>query len=487
MTLTGPDGKTSARAWVTSPRGTLYNSGRPETPDRQYWPKAYQDPDRDLDKLTLEALRSHSRRLKANCGVVAGAIKRKAEYSAGNAWKPSYRGPAGKDWGNVAEAYLRDWYDKCDIAGRSVNFVVGLGLASEAIDVDGDCAVMKTSDPESGAARIQWLAAHRIGERRIASPPLKEGWTSDEYGRIFDAKGRHRQWVVRAPDVDGMDYGASDKYIDVSSITLAYEPEWFGAARGVPKLASAINHLRDLQDFEKFELLAAKASAAITVVESNEEGGPDFGIRNRDPGDEKKLPIYQEMVGGLYRYFRAGSGGKIDSFQHDRPTASLYSAADYLYRTAFSALGWPSELAWNSSDIGGANTRMVISMAMRTVKSRQATLRLLAREITLYGLGAGIARDEIPWADGWWKGWDWSMPPTLSVDAGRDRAAELNDYRAGIVNLTDILADSGEDIEDHFNTRAHEEKLRKRIAEESGLPIDAFGIVAMPGQGAPTP
>jgi hypothetical protein len=72
-----------------------------------------------------------------------------------------------------------------------------------------------------------------------------------------------------------------------------------------------------------------------------------------------------------------------------------------------------------------------------------------------------------------WYLWEPTLPPRLSVDGGRERTADQNDYRLGIRNLTDILEEQGLDTDVQLLARATEVAKRKKIAEEVGK---AYGV-----------
>jgi hypothetical protein len=174
---------------------------------------------------------------------------------------------------------------------------------------------------------------------------------------------------------------------------------------------------------------------------------------------------WTDFAGGLIKYFRAGTGGKIETLQSHRPTTENAAFMDRLIRNACSAIDWPYEVAWNPSGLSGTNSRLVISQAMRAVEDRQSLMKPVALRMLRYGIAKFIALGELPESKDWAK-WDFTIPSKLSVDQGRDRAANLNDFRAGILNYTDILTEKGEEIQNKLYERALEVAMRKTIARE---------------------
>ena len=58
------------------------------------------------------------------------------------------------------------------------------------------------------------------------------------------------------------------------------------------------------------------------------------------------------------------------------------------------------------------------------------------------------------------------MPPRMTVDYGRDKHQDREDYKAGLTNLGDILEEQGLDIDQHYYNRAMEAAKRKLAAAE---------------------
>jgi hypothetical protein len=137
-----------------------------------------------------------------------------------------------------------------------------------------------------------------------------------------------------------------------------------------------------------------------------------------------------------------------------------------LIRNAMAGINWPYELAWDISALGGANTRFIISTAMRSVEDRQDLLRPVAKRAIGYACAKAVKQGILPPSKDWWR-WGFTLPPRMTADFGRDAAAQRDDYLNGIINLTDICAERGEDIDVHIRERKEEnDKL-----EAAGLPF----------------
>jgi hypothetical protein len=72
--------------------------------------------------------------------------------------------------------------------------------------------------------------------------------------------------------------------------------------------------------------------------------------------------------------------------------------------------------------------------------------------------------------------WDFSMPPRLTVDDGREAKAELEGLRAGTINLDEVLAGRGVGAHDFHRRRAEiaakRELARREMSEKYEVEID---------------
>ena len=156
----------------------------------------------------------------------------------------------------------------------------------------------------------------------------------------------------------------------------------------------------------------------------------------------------EELSGGLIKYFRANSGSKLEFLKNERPGESWESFMNRLIRNAYSGANWPYEMSWDSTALGGANIRLIVSKAMRAVQDRQDLFLPAARRIIGYAIAKAIKSGRLEYDADWWR-WGFAMPTKLTVDYGRDAKAQRDDYAAGLVNLAEILAERGVSLDTH--------------------------------------
>jgi hypothetical protein len=177
------------------------------------------------------------------------------------------------------------------------------------------------------------------------------------------------------------------------------------------------------------------------------------------------VTVEQIPGGGNAKYFRAGTGSKIEQLKNERPSVQLDAFMDRLIRNACVGAGWPFELTWDASKLGGANVRLLIAKAMRAVEDRQDLLRPPAKRCVGYAVAKAIKQGILEGFDDWYN-WDFGMPARMTADYGRDSKADLADLEAGVTTLEDILGEEGKDLSAHIAKRA---AINKQLSA-AGLP-----------------
>lgn len=216
-----------------------------------------------------------------------------------------------------------------------------------------------------------------------------------------------------------------------------------------------------------YEKKAAALCSAIGLVETNETGGPDMNdpsVRLRGGGAQGGAHE-QSILGGMVKYFRTGTGGSLQTLQSDRPSEGWNRLMDRLIRNAYSGIGWPYELSWDSRELNAGAVRLVVARAMRSVQDRQDLVRPVARRCVGYAIAKAIKRGDLPPNDEWYK-WGFTMPARMSVDYGRDSNAIREDLKQRVISISDVCEERG------MTSQQLVERLNadKALFNASGLP-----------------
>jgi capsid protein len=351
-----------------------------------------------------------------------------------------------------------------DVRGGMFNFKTDLRLLSTQTDVDGEIYVFLT-ETDTGFPQIQLIPSTMVGQRN-AKPLVEDGPYKGLQicqGVIINDKGTAVAYRVLGQKVDDdKDYSARD-------LIQIGDPKTSDQVRFFPAFTHAILDLKDLRLIQGNEKIISIIASTIGLIEQNELGTAD----PNDPANFLRKTNNQFMLGtdsigpqittknynGVStQYFRAGTGSKLEQLKNERPGDVWDKFMNRLIRNACVGMGWPYELTWDASALGGANVRLLVSKAMRTVEDRQDLLRPVARRIVGYAVAKAIKMGALPPNPEWYE-WDFSMPPNMSVDYGREAVAELNDYKFGLKNMADILSEQGIDLEDHVAARIRENEM----------------------------
>lgn len=452
---------------VNSRQLSLHDATR-NSGERPSWPVLTGGIHEHTSYFDHRVMLSAARRLWVNNDVLKGATFQKAMHAIGRAWEPEFVGEH-KEWGDGATKWLSDeWYKIGNTAGENFDFKTWLYLCSVSIDRDGETGTLLT-ETATGYPQIQSIPAHRIGvrnnERVVAAGPYKG--MRIESGAILSGTGRAIAFRVLGSTA------AQDQDISADDLIVKFDPEWMDQRRGQSAFTGSINALRDSIQSESWELRAQLMASAFGLVEHNESGSFDpsdpsaalDGVAAETTGFST-----QTLEGGLIRYFKAGTGSKIESIGSDRPGETWENFQDRVIRKALMGMSWPYSLCWKPDGQNGTQERAEIEKARASIKDRQDLLETMACRVVGYAVSKAINLKIIPPYPGKDLGgflkWKFTFPPLFSIDNGRDGQSRREDYKLGHLNTKHILAERGEKLIPHLYERAHEIADAKLIAEE---------------------
>ena len=436
---------------------------------------------RDIAELMVEnrqkMLLGDSRYIYQSFSTVSGAVKQKANYVYGNAWRlQSFS--ANTEFAMAVEEDFVKIDRLLDTRGSAFSFRKSAWLGSKTIDVDGDYFIVLTENAKTGFPKLQYLEAHRVGsfglngghtvtDGRYKGMRIFAGVIVDEYMQPI---------AYRVQDESNKD-GHRD--VNANSMIHVGDLEWFSQSRGQPSVAAAILDWYDLAETRDAEKIAEKVNSALTLVESNESGRQDMGnsIVNPSPGSDGRLQT-QLMDSGLIRYIK--NGGSLKAHQSNRPSDQWLNFTKLVESSAFYALGWRREML-DSSAIGGAGVRGFAADINKSIASRCEIIEAGMKRAAMYVIAKRAKQGvygELP--EDWWK-FGFTKPAQFTVDEGRMRAADIADLRAGLTTEDHIVEARGMNYEELVRKRAANVVMKKRIAEENGLNPVELGTTAMPG------
>lgn len=426
------------------------------------WPA---DQKKVMTVFDRQELTRKMRWLAVNSGLIRQMISDNVMYAIGD----GIRGQAAsKDeaWNDLAEHYFLDWANKpCDITGR-FNFWECQQIACRKVDVDGEMFVLKTFSTD-GVAKIQLIESHRVGTSAAAmgAPEgMFDGIMFNKYGAVIGYN------VIRS---DG-----STRLVPANSMLHLHHPENVSGARAYSPMQHSINNLIDILEILSMEKLAVKTAGDITRTITRENPQFDgttadfeaFGMRPQDypQGVYDNPEQVGSFIGG--KILSLAPGEKLESFQSQRPNASFTGFIEHLQKDSTAGV-LPYQFTADPNGIGGAAIRLVVSKAERHFGARQHMF--MTRFLTPvwgYVISNAISRGDLPPNDEWYKV-NWVTPRRVTVDAGRESAANQKDIAMGLKTLSDHFSELGMDPKEEIRRRASDAKLLKDTADEFGVPV----------------
>ena len=449
---------------------------------RPYWHPHTQSIRKEVGIGEWKRIVSASNQLYWNFGVVAGAIEDKSMLAVGRQWLPVFQGE-DREWGKLASQWLIEQFYAVAYNDGS-DFQSKLYLDSVAVDRDGDVATLYT-ESKDGYPQFQQIPWHAIGSRdqreEIVEGPYKG--LKEYNGVLLNAQGRPVAFRILGATKE------EDRIVSAYSMDFLYEPKVPDQVRGFPCFTSALLDLRDLTTVQGYVRQAAMLASSIGLIEHNEVGmadpnDPAYQLMNTEtPVDQQNL-IGEELYGGTVRYFRAGSGAKLEQLKSDVPSDATDRLMERLIRNALIGAGMPPEYYWKPEGTG-ANVRMIVSKVNRTINDRQDLLRAVAKRRVGYAVSKAIKLGLLPKYKGKDLGgslkWSFTLPPVLTVDAGYASQDTREAYKLGLKNLTEILGEQGKTLEQHIEERANEEMAIRMAMEKYDLPQSSFRMLTSNG------
>lgn len=412
---------------------------------------------------------------------------------------PRYLG-GDADWGKLAFEWLTQWHKVMDIAGWPYDYESYCETLLINHIVDGDPFTLLTEDA-NGNPRVQMIGSHRVGSRFLTgqTATVKLSGTGLYVDNVLLDDGMppakaEVEWI--APVIDGCvvdnngaalayrvytDPAVSQRYQDYSarSIFPAFLPIVPGQLRGFSMLASSVFDWQDIREYRRFELIAQKAFASRTIVETNEDGEANGGQPLPAPAQfdstGKMTALAREQLdGGTITYLKAASGSKLEAFDYSRPSKDAQSFQETSIRDAMRGTEWDKFFSLDPQAVGGAPMRVIVDKINRVLRKRR---RLVGKNILradIYALSRAIANGELPFAPDWYK-WTHQGPPDVTADRRYDSQTDELEYNRGWATLEDIEKRRNGDWLAKREQREIEVKDKltraKRLADEFGISI----------------
>ena len=416
------------------------------------------------------ALIKQMRDLRQNFGLFNGMIRKLSMYAFGRLRYQARTGDKVID--DQYEQYLSACFANCDLSGRH-NLRKMIDIAFQSMLCDGDYG-LKWQRDRAGELKLTGIEADRIGGiyMQKTAEDYFQGVTIDEVtGQPLTYQTFYR--TKAGTYIDPVDVPAQD-------LIHVFNPERYNEYRGVTPFASVINEARDLKELMEALRIGTKFENYHSAIQYTASGLPlddpasfftsQNGVNNETNSSGSPLAEQDIRFGKIQV---APIGSKVEFLKSDRPSGTLQSYMESLIRLIGAPLNMPFGFLYNLSGMAGPAVRMDSGQAQRAIWLLQENMeeRALNRIKNTY-LMDGFARGIIKYIPGW-QGGKWQYPAWPTIDGGRDSAAGIAEWRAGLGSKDIWWNEQGEDAEEQEGIILEETKRTLDSAQEL---VDTYEI-----------
>jgi hypothetical protein len=434
--------------------------------------------DRDYSRMLTQS--GHSQMLSdarsiAEWPIVGGMVRQKADYVCASKFTPYFVG-GDESFGSIAEEKLSEVLKIVNARRGPFTWEKDWHIGCQALDVDADYFILLT-ETATGFPQYQVFEAHRVGSR---SGNIVKGGRWDGSlcinGIIYGDAGDEVAYNVLGATA------ADDAQVPASDMIRVSDPMRASEGRGVSPVAWGVKDWYDVRGTRENEKVAQDIHSKLTIVESNEAGKRD-SMAARLAGDEAATTSsgleIDEYEAGHVRYVKSGKGS-IEAWSSNRPSAGSRQFEQDIIAGASFGMGWRIEMM-DLSKLGGAGVRGFQDNINTAIQQRFSILKPFALRVLQYIVAKLIKRGDLPESVDWWR-WDFCKPAEFTVDAGRSIQGDIDAIRAGLELEEDVVGErKGVNYERFLRRKIKGIKLRKRLAQEAGVPEWEVGFVTRPG------
>ena len=444
--------------------------------NRIYAPKTYGQPSESTQTSRSRVVMMWEARDLVENFPEAREISRKfGNYLTPNEYSPT---TGDKTYNGVVAEYFHAWCKQADITGRH-SFRKLVQLAAEERPVDGDCGfAIRRVD---GVLRLQLVPATRIGN------PNAIGAESNNYfqGVIVDDFGRPIAYRIYRVTREGVYYGAED--IAAANFCHYLDPFRVDQMRGITDFHACMRTARMLYEILEAEKAGVRFASQQAALIFNDRSSAN--PRNLfQPSPAQVLPTGQNQQNEFSEVATIKYLGPTDRVEvmPSRPSQAFTGFVQHLMHEIAIGVGIPEGVLFGTQDYKGPSVRAEFAAADRFFSRHQGVLtdKVLDPIKNAVILDA-IASNEIPpppmqagetmvQALKRATRGEWRFPAKLSIDVGRESAANMNENRQGAKSLQEIAAEQGTDAFSRLEQIAAEAAFVKELSSRYGVPETAI-------------
>ena len=452
-----------------------YNAART---NRLYSPKQYAQPAESSQNQRDRVVMMYEARDLVENFPEAREISRKfGLYLTPHEYSPT---TGDRDYNRVIDDYFHAWCKNCDVTNRH-SFKKLVQLAAEERPIDGDCGFVIRRSGEG--LKLQLVPATRIGnpnDTAVASNNYYQGIITNDFGQPV-------AYRIYRVDRNGVYFGAED--IPANQFCHYFDPFRVDQYRGITDLHSAIQTARMLHEILQAEKAGVRFSSQQAALIFNDRGVAN--PRNLfQPNPTASLPNGQQQKNeltevGMIRYFQNSDRVEV---MPSRPSQAFTGFVQHLMHEIALGVGVPEGVLFGTQDYKGPSVRAEFAAADRVFTKQQGVLTdkvldPIKDAVILDAIARGeiappalLAGETMVQALRRATKGEWRFPAKLSIDVGRESAANMNENRQGAKSLQEIAAEEGTDAFARLEQIATEAGFVKELALKYGVPETAIRL-----------
>ena len=449
------------------------------TTNRLYAPKQYGLPSESSTTVRDRIVMMWEARDLVQNFAEAREISRKfGNYLTPHEYSPT---TGDRDYNAIVAEYFHEWCKTCDVTGRHT-FKKLIQLAAEQRPVDGDCGVVIRR--VDGELKIQLVPGTLIG-----NPNMLGSEPNNYFQGVFTNElGRPVAYRIFRVTREGVYYDPED--IEAQFFCHYFDPFRSDQQRGITDFHAAIRTARMLYEILEAEKVGVRfASQQAALVFSDRGTANPRNLFTPNPAQtlaNGQTQKNEESQIGQIRYF--GTADKIEVMP-SRPSAAFEGFVQHLMHEIAIGVGIPEGVLFGTQNYKGPSVRADFAAADRVFTRHQGILQdKVLDPIKNQVIIDAIARDLIPAPprrDGETvvqamkratRG-EWRFPAKLTIDIGRESAANQNENRQGAKSLQEIAAEEGTDAFGRLEQIAIEASFVSELAQRYNVPETAIRLV----------
>ena len=242
-------------------------------------------------------------------------------------------------------------------------------------------------------------------------------------------------------------------------------------SRGVPELASCVNALQDVSEYEATEMIAAKVAASLSAVIKKQDVA-QFELVNRMPSDEQDdIGRLERFEPGNFHYLEPGEDVATIS-ANGRPNVDGIDFVMYHLRKVGAAVGIPVEMIMSTiGETSFSASQGLLLQYQSSIEENQRHLAYFLDKIYRWKVANWIADGTIkipPKASDPYQV-RWQTPAFRWVNKAAQVKADISYCQLGAQSLDDIASQFGYTAESVMRRKAQNILQAQSLADEYGL------------------